>query len=176
MKSIQEISAHRNDGWQGQYNRMMRWFNMFRQLNLEEDKSSAKTHEYFDTMYACFQNIFFLKDWLKQDTSLTAKDLNAFINANKEIGICRDICNGTKHYELSDASVDNEFGIIRQYNPHPGVLGNPNSEWEIIICAGGDIYKPVDLISKCIDLWDCFITDKLNLERKVDNNSNQTPN
>jgi hypothetical protein len=163
MKSIQENSAHRHDGWQGQYNRMMRWTKWFKELAFKENKSCEKTHLYFDTMYACFQNIFFLKDWLIQETSLTTGDLNSFIKAHKEIGVCRDICNGTKHFNITDESVDKEFWIIRQFNPYNRDI----SEWEIIICAGVDIYKPYELIVKCIDLWEKFISDKLNLEKKI---------
>lgn len=165
MKTIKNESAHRYGGWQAQYNRMMRWVDRFKELSSKEHKESAKTHLYFDTMYTCFQNIFFLKDWLLHDTSLTSKDLNNFIDSNKEIGVCRDICNGTKHYDISSPSIDKEFGIIRQYDPHHDLWDS--SEWEIIICAGGEIYKPYDLISRCIDLWDKFISNTLNLEKKV---------
>ena len=165
MKSTQAISAHRHRDWQGQYNRMMRWVERFKEISFQENKSNGKTHLYFDTMYACFQNIFFLKDWLVENSTLTATDLNTFINSNKEIGVCRDICNGTKHYNISNASVDKEFGIIRQYVPFHKVWNI--SEWEIVICAGGDTYKPYDLISKSVELWDDFISGKLNLERKI---------
>ncbi len=165
MQIIQELSAHRHGDWQGQYNRMMRWVQRFRELCKNEAKSSEKSHAYFDTLYACFQNIFFLKDWLRENTSLSSDDLNAFINSNTEIGVCRDICNGTKHYNISNPSIDNQFGVIRQYVPFQKTWDV--AEWEIIICAGGQIYKPEDLILKCIEHWDNFIIEKLNLEKKV---------
>lgn len=111
----------------------------------------------------------FLKDWVIQNTALTSDDLNTFINKNKELGVCRDICNGTKHYNVSNASIDKELGIIRQYAPFHKVWDV--AEWEIIVCAGGDTYKPKDLINKCVELWSNFIEDKLNLIR-TNNNMN----
>ena len=142
----------------------MRWIERFKSLASEEAKSSDKSHAYYDTMYACFQNIFFLKDWLIHETELNSADLTAFISSNKEIGICRDICNGTKHYNITNPSVDSEFGVIRQYNPYHLLWNIP--EWEIIICAGGNIYEPYDLIIKCVEAWDLFIFEKLKLEKK----------
>ncbi len=163
MQSIQEISAHRNNGWQGQYNRVRRWADKFKKLSFVEDQGET-THYYFDTMYACFQNIFFLKDWLLEESPLTLGDLNEFVKGHKEIGICRDICNGTKHYNISNPSVDKEFGVIKQYNPYHKLWNT--EKWEIIICSGGDTFKPLDLINKCIDLWDDFIAVKLNLRKR----------
>lgn len=164
MRIIQESSTHRQGNWQGQYNRMVRWVNRFQELSQQEVKSSEKTHIYFDTLYACFQNIFFLKDWLRENTPISSHELNTFINSNEEIGVCRDICNGTKHYNISNPSIDDKFGIIKQYVPFN--KKRDVAEWEIIICAGGRIYKPDDLIFRCIKLWDDFIRSKLNLEKK----------
>jgi len=71
LKTMDEITAHKSDGWQGQYNRMIRWINRFEDINSAELNNDSKSHTYFDIMYACFQNIFFLKDWLKEDSVLT---------------------------------------------------------------------------------------------------------
>ncbi len=169
MKSLQEISAHRDNGWKGQYNRMMRWTEKFNQISIDEYQSSDKTQLYFDTMFACFQNIFFLKDWLQNDAKVCKNKLNEFINLNKDIGLCRDICNGTKHFDITRASVDNEFAIIRQFNPLSKLM--KQAESEIVICADGVIYKPNKLIGDCINLWDKFIAENLNLTKTL--NSNQ---
>ena len=164
MSSVHLFSAHRRGGWEGQYHRMVRWVDRFKKIDFWGTQEEA-IHEYFDTMYACFQNIFFLKDWLKQDSTVTNEDLNDFINNNKEIGICRDVCNGTKHYDITNASVDKQFGIIRSYNPYHESLGT--SKWSIVICADGEIYKPHDLMIKCISLWNKFLSMKLNVAERT---------
>lgn len=113
-------------------------------------------------MYACFQNIFFLKDWLKEDSILTNSELNGFINQNTEIVLCRDICTGTKHFNIKNASVDNEFGIIREFNPMSKFNSKP--KFEILILADEQKYKPISLIEICVVLWNEFIAEKLNIK------------
>ena len=103
MKILQEISSHRQGGWEGQYNRIIRWIYRFQKIERSELFNEEKSQDYFDTLYACFQNIFFLKDWLKNNTTLTSIKLNEFINTNKEIGLCRDICNSTKQPPASSS-------------------------------------------------------------------------
>ncbi|UTA69060.1 hypothetical protein [Emticicia sp. 21SJ11W-3] len=165
LETIRDLSAYRQDNWHGQYDRMLRWAERFRAISQQEIQIPNKSHTYFDTMYACFQNLFFLKDWIIKNSDLPNDDLNNFINNNEEIGICRDICNGTKHYNISHPSVDENFGIIHQYLPYHKVWNV--APYEIIICAGGKIYKPIELIEKCINIWDTFIYENLNLTGSV---------
>jgi len=165
MSIIQEITAHRIDGWQGQYNRMMRWVGRFRELSRSEYRSDTKTHDYFDTLYACFQNIFMLKDWLLQNTELTNNDLNQFVNNNIEIGVCRDICNGTKHYNISSPSVTEHFGIIREFNSLNSSNNTP--KFRIIVISGGKKFMLLSLIEKSVELWGRFIENKLSLKKEI---------
>lgn len=162
MNLIHELSFHRLGGWQGQYDRIIRWRDKFNSLTFDE-KNIEKAHEYLDFMYACFQSIFHLKDWLIQESSIKKDEVFEFINSNKEIGICRDICNGTKHYNITSPSVDEKFGFIRSYNPFHKQFNSP--KWNVVLCAGGETYKPIDLINKCIILWNEFIALKLNLNK-----------
>lgn len=164
MSIIQQITAHRVGGWLGQYNRMMRWVKRMESLHKLEYQSEMKTHDYYDTLYACFQNIFMLKDWLIEDTELTKSDLNQFVNSNLEIGICRDICNGTKHFNVSNPSVSDNFGIVREFNPLQPTNDEP--KLKIIIISDGKKFTPLSLINKNVELWNGFIEDELKLEKK----------
>lgn len=101
---LHDISAHTQGGWIGQYCRAQRWIGRFKELKYME---SANNDNYFDIMYACFQNIFYIKDWLVNDSSINLDKnlLHRFIKDNLEIGVCKDICNGTKHLTLNSNSV-----------------------------------------------------------------------
>ncbi len=158
MKLLQDISIHRNDGWQGQYSRMIRWANKFLRYN-EESNQDKLTHEYYDLLITVFQNIFYLKDWIMINSTLKKEDLNSFINKNWHIGLCRDICNGTKHFDINNPSVDSEFAIIRDYNPLNKILNEP--EYKVVIIADGSKIQPDFLIRKCIDSWSLFIKENL---------------
>ena len=111
--------------------------------------------EQHDILYACFQNIFSLRDWLHHDGEVSNKLLNAFINENIEMQVCRDIANGTKHFNLSQASIDDDFTIIREYEPFHKILEvAPN---RIVVLAGGHKFELKELAYRCIQLWEQFI-------------------
>lgn len=147
-------SVHKDGGWKGQYWRMIRWHKKFIATN-PGDFESPGIHEQLDIVYACFQNIFFLKDWLIHDAHLSSTLLNDFINNNIELQLCRDICNGTKHFNLNHASVDADFTIIREYNPFHKVWNEQRNN--AIILSGGHKFELKKLASDCISLWDLFL-------------------
>jgi len=149
-------SIHKYQGWEGQYYRMRRWFEKFQKTqpgNFED----PQINEEHDILYACFQNIFYMKDWLHHSAKISKAELNNFININLELKICRDICNGTKHFNLNSASVDDDFTIIREYNPFHKIL--EQDECHLIILTGGHKFELKHLAWQCINLWDEFIRD-----------------
>jgi len=153
---IEEIlpSIHKHKGWKGQYQRMIRWFNKFKNTN-PGNFETFDIDEQHDVLYACFQNIFHLKDWLENNANIDKKIINKFINNNLEMRLCRDICNGTKHFELTMASVDNDFTITREFDPFHKVFNS--DKYKVIILAGGHKYELKELAWNCIQLWDSFI-------------------
>jgi len=152
-------SVHRHNGWKGQYFRMIRWYKKFEGTNPGNFEDLDIYHMH-DVMFVCFQNIYIFKDWLHHAALIPIKKLNKFINENLELQICRDIANGTKHFNLNSASVDNDFTIIREYNPFHEILEEQSNK--IIILIGGHKFELKELALRCIDLWKKFlIVEKL---------------
>lgn len=115
------------------------------------DFENPNIEEQHDILYACFQNIFFFKDWLHQSEGISNRALNSFINPNLGRKLCRDIANGTKHFTLTQASADRYFTIICEYEHFHKVIGlAPN---RIIILAGGHKFELKELVHQCIQLW-----------------------
>jgi hypothetical protein len=96
-----------------QFERMIRWYKRYDyiqrdrcrpypdEINLEE-----VFHLSVDDIYAFFLNCYHLKDWIKNDDSLSQSvrdQVEGFINKNKCLQICADICNSTKHLKLNQA-------------------------------------------------------------------------
>lgn len=159
MSSIQsKISIHNSDGWKGQYERMKRWDKRLSKYN-GFITDTEHLNDFLDTLYTTCQNIFYLKDWLYKDKILDRKVLNDFVNDNKEIGICRDIANGTKHFTLdNNFSVDDNFLIMSAYDP-----SNKDRYWsdsKIRIISKAGLFDPFALSKKCIALWTKFLYDK----------------
>jgi hypothetical protein len=152
-------SVHKHQGWVGQYHRMIRWYEKFKATN-PGDFENPKIDEAHDLLFTCFQNIFILKDWLYHNASIPKEVLNDFIEQNIELQVCRDIGNGTKHFELKQASLDNDFTIIREYEPFHKVWGN--EPYKIILLTAGHKFELKELAWKCIQLWEEFLkTQKL---------------
>jgi hypothetical protein len=63
----------------------------------------ANDVEFQDMMWAFFQNCWHLKDWVKNDPLASDTQKKGVIDqaqASSTLGICRDLCNGTKHLGL----------------------------------------------------------------------------
>jgi hypothetical protein len=158
MSSIQtKISIHNSDGWKGQYERMKRWDKRLEKFNCFI-VDTEHLHDFLDTLYTTYQNIFHLKDWLYKDEVLDRHTLNNFVNTHKEIGICRDIANGTKHFTLdNNFSIDNNFLIMSAYDPSNNDKYWRDSKIRIISKAG--LFDPFALSKKCIAIWTLFLRE-----------------
>ncbi|NDV15730.1 hypothetical protein GO009_06795 [Muricauda sp. TY007] len=153
-------SIHRDGGWIGQFDRMTRWYYRFEKT--QPWKFDAPDIDYqHDILFTCFQNIFHLKDWLINDAKIDSKTVYDFINRNIELKICRDICNGTKHFDITQASVDTDFTIMREYQPFHKMT--KSDEYRIIVIAEFKKYELKELARKSINLWVSFVTKHLDL-------------
>lgn len=79
--------------------RTRRYYERFKKLN--EGKAREPSSEAnMDDIYAFFQNCYHLKDWLKNDPAYTfhsGREIEEYVNQSRELSICADICNGSKH-------------------------------------------------------------------------------
>lgn len=151
--NLSDLSFHRQGGWQNQFSRLQRWHARVKQL---KDGVSA---DELDVLYAFFQNCFSLKDWLKNAKVITSSQLNSFFNSHPELKFCRDLSNGTKHYNLTSWSLDPNFFICREYVPQGSDNIHPSACSRPMICAGGMQRNMFELADRCVELWIRFIGD-----------------
>lgn len=142
-----------------QYERIQRWYTRFCRLN-EGRKHEVLSENYVDEIYAFFQNCYHLKDWIKNDETLanTARDaVEPFINANRSMRLCADICNALKHLNLlSSRSGENpEFGA-KHYALHPGGTETMISLKYEVNTDGGP-KDAFELATECLQAWDVFL-------------------
>lgn len=98
------IRWDRMRGWHDQYERMHRWHaRLDRELSVEASEGdwSVWPHDLWDTAMAFFQSAYHLKDWLLVDHPNLRAELENAITANRHLALCADICNGTKHREVT---------------------------------------------------------------------------
>ena len=83
-------SVHKNDGWRG---RVL-------------DAANKGSSDLEDFTFSLFQNCYHLLEWFQKTAKADSGALNTVFNQSRELQLCRDICNGTKHMTLRRASVD----------------------------------------------------------------------
>jgi hypothetical protein len=150
-------SLHKSAGWQGQFDRLKRWHNRIKKVRWQIPGSES-AEEYEDYLYAFFMNCYHLQDWLHYSAGISTGDLKQFIDSHPEMQVCRDICNGIKHFNLSTSKRDNHFAIGREYVPQSISGSNPSIKAKIFIISGSDKYDLFHLTNRCMELWVEFLT------------------
>lgn len=152
-------SHHTYQGWQGQFKRVKRWHQRVQKIGRAISRSSNLEEEH-DIVYAFFQNCHHLKDWLKYSGTLPKEELNDFFKKHIELQICRDICIGTKHFNISNPSVDSDLSIVSEYVERSSTELRPYIIAKWVVLVGGIKYDIFELADKCIELWDDFLREK----------------
>ena len=122
------------------------------------------TQYYDDEVYAFFQNCYHLKDWIIHDPICHKwSSVEKFINSDKDLQICADICNNQKHLKLtkSPRSKENpEFaGGIINLNIRENLGGDSSVgiaiSYEVSTNSGNiDAFA---LATRCVNSWVTFI-------------------
>ncbi|MEW6775171.1 MAG: hypothetical protein AB1405_02680 [Bdellovibrionota bacterium] len=131
-----------------QWERVLRW------QGRVHGRSHASPDEFMDHLYALFQNCFAMRDWLENSEVIPGESLSEIFSAF-ELRLCRDICNGTKHLEITRPSVDANFMTVREYAPPPiskldEALSSP--EYKLVLIAADNKYDLVELADQCVDI------------------------
>jgi hypothetical protein len=136
-------SIHKNGGWRGQLARIHRWHE---RLHLAAVRGSQDLEDFAFTF---FQNCYYLREWLQKTCSMSKSEIDTLFTSSKELELCRDICNGTKHLTIDRPSIDADFSIGREYDP------NEKSGYRLLWIADGK-YDVLELASRCVSILDQF--------------------
>jgi hypothetical protein len=142
-----------------QFNRVKRWYERFEEIS--KGKEHDRESDYYeDIVYAFFQNCFYLKDWIINSGVLNKNTVNKFISLNKDMRICRDLCNGSKHLIINNPSIDKDISM----NEHKYYIligsGVPEKKFDYLIHSNGLVINAFDLATNCVLLWKIFLRDK----------------
>lgn len=114
--------------------------------------SASTPEERFDFLLAFCQNCHALRDWFEKDGAVSKDQLDALMQSNQPLRVCRDIANGSKHLKVDRPSVDQNFSIGREYCG-PEIP----DRWFVIV--GDDLVDTLALASQCVDAWRMFLQD-----------------
>jgi hypothetical protein len=114
------VTVLTTDGWKMQWHRVERSF-------AKLGKVYNDTELYDDDIYHFFQDAWHLKDWIKNDPSISKTVRNSIedeVKNVKPLRIAADIANGTKHMELKKPRP--EKALLTERNVTIG-LSNPSA-------------------------------------------------
>lgn len=147
-----------------QFKRMQRWYETFKQMD-EGIAHEQSSEVYTDIVYAFFQNCYHLKDWIKNDNSVTLPEgvnIEHFINNNHSMCLLADICNGTKHLTLLDRFKRTDEDLKFDSKKYSLALGGKKPiiavKWNIKTNSGNlDAFEPA---TECLHKWEDFIKNQ----------------
>jgi len=103
------VTLQSAQGWEAQYRRLLRWHERVRNT-VEGEPTEGQV----DFMLAFFMNCYHLRDWLESSGAAASDDLQKLFDNDVNLSLCRDICNGSKHFRIDRQPVFNghfAFGI-----------------------------------------------------------------
>ena len=111
-----------------------------------------------DIVLSFFQNCYHLKDWLKNDANGAFQRfaVEQFVNENRELRLCADICNGSKHLKLTKPPRSNESPRLGAQSVRVD-LGAQRSMYSFVIDTTSDQIDALELARECCLLWQQFI-------------------
>ena len=136
-----------------------------RYLNKIEDQDRDST-EYDDDLWSFFQNCHHLKDWIKNDPDIgdeIKKTVEKFVRGNKELRICADLANRSKHLKLArspreDAEVTSRSVTIYAPTAGSNSVGTSTCEHTIILRDGSKCIA-LDVARKAVKAWESFLSE-----------------
>jgi hypothetical protein len=111
---------------------------------------TANEIEFQDMMWSFFQHCWRVKDWVRRDPSVTSDQKMAvddLAHQSVALGVCRDLCNGTKH--LGARSGAKHGHIEADY-----VLGFTGLMDCVVEDGQGQEISGIELANLCIAEWE----------------------
>jgi hypothetical protein len=165
--------------WQEQWERVHRM--LYRVESAYSGDSPGGIERVKDDVYAFFQSIHHLKDWLRNDpqSGVTKADGDTLIDNSNELRVCADLCNGSKHLKFNrpPRTGDPSTSITKvstelQSSGQTIVLGGGGGPPQIIVASpaktarqievssGGAQYDVLDLAREGVRQWKVFLEAK----------------
>jgi hypothetical protein len=125
--------------------------------NLPEDIAFEAKALALDEVFAFFMNCFHLGDWLIESGAKSAADVHRFFDTTPCMQLCRDVCNGLKHYRLDT------WRQPAPENPHWSTTASVMTEmppepthWYFVGTKGWfDMFITAD---ECVAAWEKFLS------------------
>jgi len=162
---VQELGS-----WRDQWARITRWRERVRRSRDEFRDDDLGSEGYRDEVFALFQAIWHLKDWLANDDSLSPAlgrgEIESWLSGNsvdpqepKMLHVAADLANGSKHLKLT--RTPRAAGSAQTRRDIQVFVGHGVSHtfWVTDARSGKD-YEAVELADLCLAEWTTFLATR----------------
>lgn len=137
------MRAHRE-----QFNRVLRFL-----ARIQGEERNAV--DYDDDLWSFFQNVWHLKDWVRNDPSIP-KDVRDRVvdsaESSEVLQVCADLANRSKHFKLTNKRKDAEV-TSRNTTVFPG-QGRPSESTHIVTLDDGTQLVAQELAVSAFQAWE----------------------
>ena len=146
-----------------QYNRMRRWYERFSAID-QGREHSVYSDNYLDEIYSFFQNCYHLKDWIIVDKAIPADvkgSVETYINSNRSLRLCADICNSLKHLHItSNRSGESPAFSRKRFAVGLGAGVSTTISLKYAVDTNSGSKDAFRLATDCVTAWDTFLQSR----------------
>jgi hypothetical protein len=116
-----------------------------------------------DDLISFFMHCYHVRDWIIRlnRVGVRAKDVDSFINANRCLQLCADLCNGLKHCKLDRTARSGSQPLVsgKTYEASTWLTGSGGGEvlrakYSIVTSTG--LVDALQLAEECMQCWRNF--------------------
>lgn len=147
--------------WEDQWARILRWRERVRQARDDWRTDAIGTEGYRDEVFALFQAIWHLKDWLKNDPQVTATakaSVERWVTMKGDLlKVAADVANGSKHMSVAANRARSNSSNQTRNDVRIHVGRGIQHTFYVTDARTGTDHEAVDLADRCLDEWAAFL-------------------
>ena len=142
----------------------MQWNRVLRRLDDVRTVYAGReggTDSAVDAVQSFFEAIHHLKDWLGNDSSsgMTKADGDSLINGSRNLQLCADLANGSKHLTLTSSRTGDPSTTIGRNDVNID-LGSGNASHQFYVQSAGAEYDVLQIAEAAVDDWRVFLNTR----------------
>ncbi len=155
--------------YQKQYQRAKRYYERFKRINdgvVPDCKTCQDTYNMEDDVRSFFVHCYHVRDWIKNDDDAPdcmKKRVRSFINRNKYMRICADLCNGVKHRERNRKPLSSSQPRISDPDVILWVSDQESHPYKKAVSfkirLGDETYDAFEVATQAMKSWKMFIRE-----------------
>jgi hypothetical protein len=127
--------------------------------------SGHDKYAYDDDIISFFIHCYHVRDWIihLNKLGITARQVDSYIDSHRELRICADLANGSKHCRLTRSLRTDRQPHISGTERHTSAWITASGGGEMMSCkytilTDNEFIDALELARECIRLWESYIS------------------